>query len=217
MIRKLIIDFRVNCRYSRWSKAREKAWSSDMIKKAFRVTGVWPFNPEVINIERVHNINRIREIMETSSSYIEHNPLLKLMAELDKDSNEDPTKERLKEYAALARSCFTVLTAADNNRRLQKSDTDLQIQKLKDEIVEIKKSKETKKQRRMEKAKEREDMPKAKKPRITGSVLHLAPSSQNSSPVKVASGSGVKRNSHGIILSDMDLDPDLDKENVPIL
>lgn len=188
-----------------------------MIKKAFRVTGVWPFNPKVINIERVHDIERIRDVMEFNASYVEFNPLLKLMSELDIDSNADPKNEKLKEYAAYARDVMAMLTRADINRRFQKSDADVEIKKLQDEIVESKKAKVTKKQRRLEKSKETDDMPKPKRAKTKTSVVYLAPSSQNNSPVKVGSGSGVKRDLHGVILSDMDLDPIVDKENIPIL
>ncbi|UZJ52953.1 hypothetical protein CBS101457_002273 [Exobasidium rhododendri] len=48
----------------RWEEARDKAWDKDLIKKAFKVTGVWPLNRNAISPHRIHDAVAIRKVQD---------------------------------------------------------------------------------------------------------------------------------------------------------
>lgn len=45
----------------RWNKICSAAWSSELIRRAFESTGIWPYNAETVSTERMHHEEVITE------------------------------------------------------------------------------------------------------------------------------------------------------------
>lgn len=99
-------------------KARSEAWTPELIQKAFRVTGVWPFNPHAISRVRIHDVELIRSRQKD---------LRRIDTSYDEGPLQDTRRELYKILGCAAEGSLSTISLTDSIKqciaKIQEYDT----------------------------------------------------------------------------------------------